>query len=198
MNGAAPAPRRDAGFRPVDRGREITFRLAVPSDIPVLEVLIPLSARALQRNHYSTEQIEGALGTVFGVDTQLIADGTYFVGESDGVVIGCGGWSRRKTAYGSDRAKREPDCLRDPLTEPAMIRAFFVHPEHARRGIGRRIMELAEAAAIAAGFKWIEIVATLPGEPLYAGFRYKVIARFNISLPNGAVLPAVRMGKRVS
>jgi len=173
----------------------VTYRPATLADIPALEALIPLSARQLQTAHYTAAQIEGAIGTVFGVDSQLIRDGTYFVAEVEGQRVGCGGWSQRKTTYGSDRAKTTPDPLRDPATEPAMIRAFFVHPAYARRGIGRRIMELSEAGATAAGFHTIEIVATLPGVPLYESFHYTSIERFDIVLPNGAVMPVERMRK---
>lgn len=173
----------------------VTYRPANPADIPALDELIPLSARQLQTAHYTAIQIEGAIGTVFGVDSQLIRDGTYFVAEDDGEIVGCGGWSQRKTTYGSDRAKTAPDPLRDPATEPAIIRAFFVHPGYARRGIGRRIMELSEAAATAAGFHTIEIVATLPGVPLYRTFHYTTIERFNLTLANGAEMPVERMRK---
>lgn len=173
----------------------IQYRLASLGDVPALEELIPLSARRLQAGYYTPAQIEGALGTVFGVDTQLIKDGTYFVATADGQMAGCGGWSKRKTSYGSDRAKTGTDPLRDPATEPAMIRAFFVHPDYARRGIGRRIMELSEEGATRAGFQKIEIVATLAGEPLYATFKYAVVERFEITLPTGDLMPVVRMRK---
>ncbi len=173
----------------------ITYRLATLADIPALEELIPLSARRLQTEHYTAEQIEGAIGTVFGVDSQLIRDETYFVAENDARIVGCGGWSKRQTLYGGDRAKTAPDPLRDPATEPAMIRAFFVHPDYARRGIGRRIMELSEGGAATAGFKTIEIVATLPGVPLYATFDYNGLERFDIKLPNGATMPVERLRK---
>lgn len=173
----------------------LEYRLAVAGDIPALETLIPLSARALQVGYYSAEQIEGAIGTVFGVDSQLIEDGTYFVAVAEGRIVGCGGWSKRKSLYGGDRGKKEKDPLRDPATEPAMIRAFFVHPEFARRGIGRRLMELAESAALAAGFRGIEIVATLAGEPLYVGFKYDVVERFDLVLANRALMPVVRLRK---
>lgn len=173
----------------------ISCRLATLADIPALEELIPLSARGLQTAHYTREQIEGALGTVFGVDTQLIHDGTTFVALDGPRVVGCGSWSKRKTLYGGDAAKTAPEPLRDPAVDPAMIRAFFVHPDYARRGIGRRIMELSEAAATAAGFTRIEIFATLPGVPLYTAFHYEVVERFEIALPNGARMPVARMRK---
>ena len=178
-----------------------TYRLPTLADIPALEALIPLSARTLQLGYYTPAQIEAALGTVFGVDTQLIRDGTYFVAVTTDPataaerLVGCGGWSQRKTLYGGDRGKSGPDPLRDPATEPAMIRAFFVHPDFARRGIGRQLMERSEAGARAAGFRSIEIVATLPGEPLYATFGYDAVERFALTLPDGAPLPVVRLRK---
>ena len=184
-----------------------TYRLASLADVPALEELIPLSARTLQLGYYTAAQIEAALGTVFGVDTQLIRDGTYYVAVAVAVavapdpataaerIVGCGGWSQRKTLYGGDRGKTGADPLRDPATEPAMIRAFFVHPDFARRGIGRRLKELSEAGARAAGFRSIEIVATLPGEPLYATFGYSAVERFDLTLPDGTPLPVVRLRK---
>ena len=171
------------------------YRLATLADIPALATLIPLSARQLQTAHYTSTQIEAALGPVFGVDRQLIHDGTYFVAETHQGLVGCGGWSRRKTLYGGDHGRIAPDPLRDPAVDPAMIRAFFVHPDHARRGIGRRLLELSEAGAAAAGFHRIEIVATLPGVPLYASFHYETVERFNIALPNGENMPVERMRK---
>ena len=171
----------------------IEYRVALLADITALDELIPLSARRLQSNYYSAEQLDGAIGTVFGVDSQLIKDGTYFVAITDGKIVGCGGWSKRKTLYGGDKGKAGDDPLRDPLTEPAMIRAFFVHPDFARRGIGREFLRLSEAAVLAAGFCGIEIVATLAGEPLYAACGYVVVERYDIKLVNGASMPVVRM-----
>ena len=175
----------------------IEYRIASLSDVPAIAELIPASARGLRGGYYRSEQTEGAIGSVFGVDTQLIRDGTYFVALAESRVVGCGGWSKRKTLYGGDNAKQGDDPLRDPSCEPAMIRAFFVHPDFARRGIGREIMRQSEAAARAAGFQAIEIIATLPGEPLYAACGYAVVERFDIPLANGASLPVVRM-KRVN
>ncbi len=176
----------------------LRIRLAQTSDIPRLEELIPLSARRLQAAYYSSEQIEGALGTVFGVDSQLILDGTYFVAEEGGQIVGCGGWSKRNTLFGSDGGKaNSEDVLLNPARDPARIRAFFVHPDWSRRGIGSRIIQACEDAAIQARFSTIELVATLAGEPLYAAFAYKAIERFEISLPNGMLLPVVRMAKNL-
>jgi GNAT superfamily N-acetyltransferase len=185
---------RDLDFQTltVANGR-IEFRVAHLGDVPAIEKLIPASARGLRGSYYLPEQTEGAIGTVFGVDTQLIRDGTYFVATADARIVGCGGWSKRKTSYGGDSAKRGDDPLRDPGCEPAMIRAFFVHPEFARRGIGREILRLSETAARAAGFRDLEIVATLPGEPLYRACGYVAVRRFEIPLTNGASLPVVQM-----
>lgn len=171
------------------------LRIATETDIPALEALIPLSVRSLQAAHYSSEQMEAALGPVFGVDRQLISDSTYFVVEHDGEIVGCGGWSRRKAMYGGDRGRAGEDALLNPKTDPARIRAFFVHPDFARCGMGRRILAECEAAIRAAGFKRMELVATLTGEPLYDSAGYEVLERFDAPLPNGLGLPTVRMGK---
>ncbi len=164
-------------------------------DIPAVEALIPLSVHGLQGSHYSEEQMAGALGTVFGVDAQLIHDGTYFVAAAGDLIVGCGGWSKRKTLFGSDRLRQEADPLLEPGRDAARIRAFFVHPAWARRGIGSEIMRRAEQAAYQAGFQRIEIGATLPGEALYAKFGYTVVERYEVPLPNGRQLPILRMAK---
>ncbi len=173
------------------------LRLARMDDIPALEELIPLSVRALQASHYSPAQMEAALGPVFGVDRQLIADGAYFVVEDAGRIVGCGGWSRRKAMFGGDRERPAQDEWIDPVREPARIRAFFVHPDFARRGIGRAILAACEEAVVKGGFQTAELVATLPGEPLYAAFAYEVVERFEIPLTDGLKLPGVRMRKRL-
>src|SRR5579863_3265396 len=145
----------------------VLIRKAEVSDIPSLEELIPLSVRALQAGDYPEAAIEGALGTVFGVDRRLVLDGTYFVAEVDSGIVGCGGWSRRKTLFGSDHAPNKDDARLDPAVDAARIRAFFVHPHWARRGIGSRLMRACEEAAVAEGFSKLELAATLTGEPLY-------------------------------
>jgi N-acetylglutamate synthase-like GNAT family acetyltransferase len=174
-----------------------TPRLATDSDIPALESLIPLSVRALQAAHYSPAQMTAALGPVFGVDRQLIRDRTYFVVEEAGQIVGCGGWSKRKTLYGGDRNRTGEDAELNPQIDPARIRAFFVHPDWARRGIGRSILLHCEAAAIQAGFSKAELVATLAGEPLYASFGYAVIERYEAPMTETLSLPVVRMAKQL-
>lgn len=141
--------------------------------------------------------MDAALGPVFGVDRQLIHDGTYYVVENDDRIIGCGGWSRRKTLFGGDQCRSSPDPELNPASEPARIRAFFVHPDWARRGVGRSILLACEAAIRAARFHSIELVATLAGEPLYASCGYAATERFNIDLNDGLRLPVVRMRKPI-
>ena len=172
-------------------------RLATPADLPALRALIPRSVRALSRAHYSDAQIEGAIEHVFGPDTQLIADGTYFVVEVGGAIVGCGGWSRRRTLYGGDQMKDAVDPLVDPATEPARIRAFFVDPDWARRGIGSRLLDACVGAARGAGFRRLELAATLPGEPLYRAYGFEPLERIEAPLPDGLGLPIVRMARAV-
>jgi N-acetylglutamate synthase-like GNAT family acetyltransferase len=175
----------------------IQIRRATNEDIPALEHLISNSVRSLSQNYYTERQIESALANIFGVDTQLIIDGTYYVAETASQIVGCGGWSKRKTLFGGDQTKAGEDVELDPDVEPARIRAFFVHPGWARRGIGSRILEACEEAALKAGFKELELVATLPGEPFYSIFGYETAERIEIALPGEQVLPAVRMKKRL-
>lgn len=173
-------------------------RLACESDIRALEDLIPLSVRELQAPYYSPAQMEAAIGPIFGVDRQLIRDGTYFIIDHGSRIVGCGGWSKRKTLYGGDRERSGEDEELDPKRDPARIRAFFVHPNWARRGIGRVILETCERAALASGFKKAELVATLAGEPFYASFGYAVTERYQAPMANGLSLPVVRMNKNLA
>ena len=172
------------------------IRLTTADDVPALRELIPVSARALSVGYYTDRQTESMIRHAIGVDSQLVADGTYYVAEDEaGRIVGCGGWSKRQTLYGGDQMKGAADPLLDPATDAARIRAFFVHPDHARRGIGRRIIEACEAAARAAGFARMELGATLPGESLYAAMGYAVTDRFDIALPDGEMLPCAHMAK---
>ena len=150
----------------------IALRLAAHADIARLSELIARSARGLSTEDYRPEQVDGALRGAFGIDTQLIDDGTYFVAEHDGELAGCGGWSFRSTLFGGDaRADRDASLL-DPATQAAKIRAFFVDPDNARRGIGSRLLERCEQEAYAHGFSRVELMATLPGVRLYAARGY--------------------------
>lgn len=166
--------------------------------MPTLEQLIPLSSRSLQAPHYSAAQIEAALGPIFAVDRQLIRDGTFFVVEHNGSIVGCGGWSKRKSLYGGDSARMTEDTLLDPQHDAARIRAFFVHPEWARRGIGQSLLKACEDAILSARFLKADLVATLAGEPLYTAFGYSVVERYEIPMAHGLKLPVVRMTKTFS
>jgi GNAT superfamily N-acetyltransferase len=178
------------------------IRLATAEDIPVLRGLIEKSVIVLQREDYSAEQLEAALGTAYGVDTQLIADGTYYVVEEspeagERRIVACGGWSMRKTLYGSDHGPYRDNAQLDPACDAAKIRAFFVHPEWTRRGIATLILKTCEDAAYARGFRRFEMGATLTGVPMYAARGYEAKERLEVPLPGGLSLTVVRMGKTV-
>ena len=172
-----------------------TLRLAVTADVPDLNRLIDASVRGLQAGDYTAEQIDGALKGVYGVDTQLIADGTYFVVEAEGSIAGCGGWSKRRTLYGGDQFAAREDSLLDPKREAAKIRAFFVDPAWARRGVGSMILEACENAAAEAGFTRLEMGATLTGVPFYRARGYAECERLEVPLPEGRSMAIVRMVK---
>lgn len=184
-----------------------TIRKAVPSDIPILEDLIDRSVRGLQAADYTPTQIDSALATVYGVDSQLVADGTYFVVETEGteavsptraqVIVGCGGWSKRKTLYGGDHWTGREDSMLDPTKDAAKIRAFFVDPAWVRRGIGTLILDACEAAAMADGFRRLEMGATLTGVPFYRVRGYAEREHLGVPLRNGESLPIVRMEKTI-
>lgn len=171
------------------------LRKATLDDIPALEQLIADSARGLTRADYSDSEIESALGTAFGVDTDLIRDGTYFVVEADSGIVACGGWSRRKTLFGSNRQQARESEILDPARESARIRAFFVRPDWARRGIGHLLLEECEREAKAYGFQSAELVATLTGQRLYRAFGYAGEERVSYPLPNGTTIQFVPMKK---
>jgi GNAT superfamily N-acetyltransferase len=189
-------------------------RKAAPEDVPRLRELIEASVRGLQAADYTPAQIAGALESVYGVDTQLIADGTYFAVEHTDepaappplvtnhssritVPVACGGWSKRKTLYGGDQYARREDSLLDPARDAAKIRAFFVHPQWARRGIGTLILEACENAARAAGFTRLEMGATLSGVAFYCAKGYAALENLQVPLSNGEILPIVRMAKEI-
>ena len=175
----------------------MTPRLATIGDLPALVELIPASARVLSRGFYTDAQTEAAIKYIFGPDTRLIADGTYFVVEEDGVLAGCGGWSRRRTLYGGDQTKKGEEPLLDPNTEPAKIRAFFVHPDFARRGVGTAIVDACLEAARAAGFRRIELASTLPGVPFYRALGFEEREPMEAPMPDGTALPIIRMERAI-
>lgn len=177
---------------------EYIIRKARLDDRAAIERLIAASARALSREDYSDEQIEAALRVVFGVDTDLIQDETYFVAESAGTLIGCGGWSKRRTLFGGDRFSDRDAGFLDPAQDAAKIRAFFIHPAHARRGIGRALLAACEREAEAHGFRALELMSTLPGLKLYRVCGYADEERFELELDNGIQLGLVRMRKELS
>ena len=182
----------------VDEGlvAAFTIRPASSADVTALATLIAESVRALSEGFYSKDEAEHGLERVFGVDTQLIVDGTYYIVEHDSEMVGCGGWSRRRTLFGGDQMKvAEEDTLLDPSAEPARIRAFFVRPAWARRGIGGRILRYCEEQARTAGFSSAELVATLPGEPLYAAYGYQRHEEIRVDVGDGVVLRGYRMSK---
>ena len=169
------------------------LRLAAPDDLPALRALIDNSVRELSRGYYTAAQIDSSLRFVFGPDTQLIDDKTYYVITAATELVAAGGWSRRRHLYGGDQMKGAEDPLLDPATEAARIRAFFVHPQWARRGLGRRLFEHCAAAATRAGFHTLELMATLPGEPLYRALGFVALERLAPTLPDGVTFPVVRM-----
>jgi GNAT superfamily N-acetyltransferase len=172
---------------------DLLLRVATPDDVPALQRLIGASVRGLSVGYYTEAQIESGLRHVFGVDSQLIADGTYYLIDGPAGPVAGGGWSRRATLYGGDQHKSAPDVLLDPASQPARIRAFFVHPDWARRGLARRLFHACVAAARTAGFRALELGATLPGVPLYESLGFTAHERMDATLPDGVVLPVVRM-----
>jgi GNAT superfamily N-acetyltransferase len=177
----------------------VCIRKARASDVPRLREIIEASVRGLQAADYSPPQIEGALQSVYGVDSQLIVDGTYFVAEeisdTEPVIVACGGWSKHKTLYGGDQYAGREDSLLDPSRDAAKIRAFFVHPAWARRGIGSMILEACETAARAEGFTRLEMGATLSGVEFYRAKGYVEVENQAVPLGNGEALPIVKMAK---
>lgn len=178
----------DEGFR---------LRAATAADIPAITALIHASVRGLSPGHYSADEIEESLVSVFGVDSQLIEDGTYFVIESHGVLVASGGWGKRSTLYGGDQVKGATDPLLDPATAAARIRAFFVAPPFARRGLARMLYDVCEARAVAAGFRRFQLGATLPGVPLYETLGFRAVRDVPTPMRNGLTLGIVQMERDI-
>jgi len=173
----------------------LTSRPAVPADVPGLTALMDAAIAELQRAFLDDAQIASSRA-IMGIDTQLIDDGTYFVVESDGDLAGCGGWSRRATLYGGNQTPGRDSQLLDPAVDPARVRAMYTSPAHARRGVGRLILSLCEAAAAAEGFTRLELMSTLSGEPLYTAYGFRPLERLT-DATGGAPVPLVRMEKPV-
>ena len=175
----------------------LTLRKAAFADVPQLQDLISRSARGLSMGEYRPEQIEGALRGAFGVDSQLLRDGTYFIVEDGSECVGCGGWSYRSTLFGGDaRAGRDASKL-DPNTQPAKIRAFFVDPKHARRGIGTLLLEHCEREARSQGFVAVELMATLPGAKLYSVRGYSAMPMVHFEVGQGVSIEFIPMHKNL-
>jgi GNAT superfamily N-acetyltransferase len=173
-----------------------THRLATADDMPALQQLMTAAIRQLLPQFLPPEKVEASFA-VMGVDSQLIEDGTYFILEEEGVMAGCGGWSRRTTLFGHNHTAGRDARLLDPASEAARVRAMYTAPMFVRRGVGRRILDLCEAAARAEGFTRAELGATKGGEPLYRACGYVEIERLEVPTPNGVTVPITRMGKRL-
>ena len=171
----------------------LRLRPAVLSEVETLSRLIRESVVGLAGGDYSSDQLSASLEHLFGVDTRLIEDGTYFVVEHEGTAIACGGWSRRRTLFGGDQYADRSDDRLDPAAEPARIRAFFVHPEWARRGVARLLLAECRRAARADGFRRLELMATLTGIPFYEREGFTILERHDLTLPGGVPFPLALM-----
>jgi GNAT superfamily N-acetyltransferase len=179
---------RPAGF---------SHRLATMADLAELRDLMAMAIRHLVGAYLDPVRVEASF-EIMGVDTQLIEDGTYFAIEGDGRIVGCGGWSRRATLFGGDHSANRDARLLDPAREPARVRAMYTHPDFARRGIGRLVLSLCEAAAAGGGFRSLELVATVAGEPLYSAYGFSVNERIEVPTSKGVTVPCARMSKPVT
>ncbi len=176
---------------------KVTWRLATPADLIALNSLMTMAIDRLQTDFLTPEQVI-ASRAIMGLDTQLVHDRTYFMVEEDGVLAGCGGWSRRATLYGGDHSTASRDAaLLDPVRDAARVRAMYTHPNFVRRGMERRILNLCEQAAAAEGFLRVELMATLSGRPLYDACGYRVIEPAAVNV-DGVSVPLLRMGKSLS
>jgi len=171
-----------------------TLRLATEADLPALRGLMNAAIGQLMSGFLTPEAVAASF-SIMGLDTQLVADRTYFAVEEDGQLAGCGGWSRRATLFGGDHTAGRDAALLDPASDAARVRAMYTHPDFVRRGVGRLILAACEAAAAAEGFQRCELAATLAGEPLYFACGYRQIERFEEPTPQGVAVPLVRMGK---
>jgi GNAT superfamily N-acetyltransferase len=174
----------------------LSHRLATPAETPELRALMDASIRTFLGEYLDPARVDASF-EFMGVDTQLIDDGTYFVVECEGRIAGCGGWSRRATLFGGDHSAGRDERYLDPATEPARVRAMYTHPDFARRGIGRLVLSLCEAAAEREGFRSLELVATVAGEPLYAACGFSIVERIEVPTSKAVTVPCARMTKRI-
>jgi GNAT superfamily N-acetyltransferase len=175
----------------------LNLRAATFEDREALRMLIDRSARELSTGDYRAEQVEGALRGAFGVDSQLIQDGTFFVVEAEGAIVGCGGWSYRRTLFGGDKRAQRDSGVLDPRAEPAKIRAFFVDPAHARKGIGTLLLDKCESEARLRGFSRVELMSTLPGVRLYSARGYLGVEQIQYEVAPGVAIEFVPMSKSI-
>jgi len=175
----------------------MSHRLATLAELSELERLMTESIKRLVGAYLDSARVEASF-EIMGVDTQLIEDGTYYAVECEGRVVGCGGWSRRATLFGGDHSAGRDARLLDPATEAARVRAMYTHPDFARRGIGRRVLRLCEEAAAAEGFRDLELVATVAGEPLYSACGFVVVERIEVPTSKGVTVPCARMVKPIT
>jgi GNAT superfamily N-acetyltransferase len=173
-----------------------SHRLATSADLPELEALMHQSIRTFVGAYLDPARVDASFD-IMGVDTQLIDDGTYFVVECDNRIAGCGGWSRRATMFGGDHSRGRDARLLNPVTEPARVRAMYTHPDFGRRGVGRFVLSLCEAAAAREEFRSLELVATVAGEPLYLACGFVVIERIEVPTSKAVTVPCARMAKRI-
>lgn len=173
-----------------------SHRLATMADLPELRALMNVAIKKLSASYLDAKHVEASF-EFMGVDSQLIRDDTYFVVESDSRIIGCGGWSRRATLFGGDHSANRDARLLDPKLEPARVRAMYTHPDYVRRGIGRLVLSLCEAAAAREGFRALELVSTLAGEPLYSSFGFTIVERIAVPTSSGLTVPCARMRKKM-
>lgn len=177
--------------------REFSHRLATMADLPELRTLMTQAIRQLLAAYLDPARVEASF-EIMGVDTQLIEDGTYFAVECEGQLVGCGGWSRRATLFGGDQSANRDARLLNPEVEPARVRAMYTHPDYVRRGIGRLVLSLCEAAAAREGFRSLDLVATVAGEPLYSSYGFSVVERMEVPTSKGVTVPCARMSKQVN
>lgn len=178
-------------------GKDFSHRLATLTELAELRRVMEASIRHLVGAYLDPARVEASF-EIMGVDTQLIEDETYFVVECENRIVGCGGWSRRATLFGGDHSAGRDARLLDPATEPARVRAMYTHPDFARRGVGRLVLSLCEAAAAREGFRSLELAATVAGEPLYLACGFSIIERIEVPTSKAVTVPVARMTKHIA